>query len=127
MDAQQELFTRIKLDLEAKGYDVYDGALPPKDTPYPFIYLGEFTQDESEDKTAVYGTVNATIHVWSNNPRNRGTVSAMIADVKAVCRGIEHTDNYAWLCRNITQRILPDNTTKTPLLHGIIEAACKFR
>lgn len=126
MDAQQELFTRLKLSLESKGYSVYDGTMPPDGTPYPFIYLGDFSQDETENKSAVMGTVNATIHIWSNTPKNRGTVSAMISDVKAVCRGIERTDNHAWLCRNITQRIIPDNTTNTPLLHGVVQVAYKF-
>ena len=126
MDAQQELFTRLKISLESKGYSVYDGTLPPDGTPYPFIYLGDFSQDETENKSAVMGTVNATIHIWSNTPKNRGTVSAMISDVKAVCRGIEHTDNHAWLCRNTTQMIIPDNTTNTPLLHGVVQVVYKF-
>lgn len=126
MDAQQELFTRLKLSLESKGYSVYDGTLPPDGTPYPFIYLGDFSQDETENKSAVMGTVNATIHIWSNTPKNRGTVSAMISDIKAVCRGIEHTDEHAWFCRNITQKIIPDNTTNTPLVHGVVQVEYKF-
>ena len=41
MDPQQEIFTRLLVDLKALGYDVYDGALPPEDTAYPFIYLAD--------------------------------------------------------------------------------------
>lgn len=41
MDPQQELFTTLKLELEKLGYGVYDGFLPPEDTPYPFIYLAD--------------------------------------------------------------------------------------
>lgn len=126
MDAQQELFTALKLALEALGYDVYDGALPPDNTPYPFIYLGEFQQTDTERKNAVTGTVYPTIDVWHNNWEERGTVSKMLLDIKTVCRNLEHTTNFAWLVRNVNSRILADNTTNTPLLHGVVQADCLF-
>ena len=126
MDAQQEFFTALKLGLEAKGYAVYDGALPPENTPYPFIYLGDFQQNEKELKNALTGSVLPTIHVWHNNAKQRGTVSAMLLDIKIVCRRISHTENFSWLIRNVNSFILSDKTTKTPLLHGIVEAECLF-
>lgn len=126
VDAQQELFTAFKLALEAKGYAVYDGALPPENTPYPFIYLGEFRQTDTELKNAVTGVVYPMIHVWHNNWNQRGTVSKMLLDIKTICRTLEHTANFAWLMRNVNSRILADNTTKTPLLHGVFEADCEF-
>ena len=126
MDAQQELFTALKLALEALGYDVYDGALPPVNTPYPFIYLGEFQQTDTEKKNAITGIVYPTIDVWHNNWEERGTVSKMLMDIKTVCRNLEHTTNCAWLVRNVTSRILADNTTNTPLLHGVVQADCLF-
>lgn len=126
MDPQQELFTALKLALEAKGFDVYDGILPPEDTPYPFVYLGDFRQTDTEHKNAVTGIVYPMIHVWHNNPRKRGTVSKMLLEIKTECRRLVHTSNFAWLVRNVTGRIIPDNTTKTPLLHGVIEAEFLF-
>ena len=126
IDPQQELFTRLKLDLEAAGHTVYDGFMPPEGTPYPFDYLGEFRQTDDANKSAVFGTVYATIHVWSNTPRNRGTVSQMLLDIKNVCRALRHTANFGWFLQGINQQILPDNTTKTPLLHGVIEATFRF-
>lgn len=126
IDPQQELFTKIKIEIEALGYDVYDGMLPPEDTPYPFVYLGDCRQDDDTNKSAVFGNVYQTIHVWSNNPSNRGTVSSMLLAIKKVCRNIEHTDNFAWLLRNASQRLITDTTTKTPLLHGVIEVEYKF-
>ena len=83
-DPQQELFTAYKLSLEAKGYAVYDGALPPEDTPYPFIYLGDFRQSDVMYKNAITGKVYPTVHIWHNNTRQRGTVSQMVLDVKEV-------------------------------------------
>lgn len=105
---------------------MYDGFLPPEDTPYPFVYLGDMRQIDSANKSAVFGIVYQTIHVWSNTPKNRGTVSQMLLDIKTVCRSIEHTANFAWMLRNVNQTIFPDNTTRTPLLHGVLEVEYKF-
>ena len=126
MDAQQEIFTALKLALEAKGYAVYDGALPPDNTPYPFVYLGDFRQTDKEHKHAITGTVYPTIHVWHNRPNQRGTVSMMLFEIKNEIRKLYNTSNYALLVRNLSARILQDNTTKTPLLHGVVEAELKF-
>lgn len=126
MDPQQELFTALKLALEAKGFAVYDGALPPENTAYPFVYLGDFWQTDREHKNAVTGIVRPTIHLWHNDPRKRGTVSKMLLEIKTECRKLVKTSNFAWMVRNINGRIIPDNTTKTPLLHGVVEAECLF-
>lgn len=126
MDAEQELFIALKLGIEAKGYAVYDGALPPENTPYPFVYLGEFRQTDAEYKNARTGIVYPMIHVWHNKTTQRGTVSRMLFDIKTVCRQIRRTNNYSWMFRNVNGQILSDNTTKTPLLHGIVEAEGLF-
>ncbi len=126
IDPQQELFTALKLNLESIGHDVYDGFLPPEDTPYPFDYLGECQQIDDANKSAVFGRVHQTIHVWHNNPKQRGTVSKMLLDIKTVCRNIKHTTNFAWSVRNVTQNILTDTTTKSPLLHGVLDVEFYF-
>lgn len=127
MDPQQELYTAILLCLkELYGNDVYDGFLPPAGTPYPFVYLGDFRQNDKETKGAILGTVYPTIHVWNNNPHQRGTVSAMMLNIKTKLRKIEKTANFSWMIKNVEQRILPDKTTKTPLLHGVLELEFMF-
>lgn len=127
MDPQQELYTAILLCLkELYGNDVYDGFLPPAGTPYPFIYLGDFRQNDKETKGAILGIVYPTIHVWHNNPHQRGTVSAMMLNIKTKLRKIEKTANFSWMIKNVEQRILPDKTTKTPLLHGVLELEFMF-
>lgn len=126
MDPQQELFTELLLELRKLGYDVYDTFLPPEGTPYPFIYLADGRQTDTKTKNAVMGNVYQTIHVWHNNPRQRGTVSEMLLDIKKVCYKLERTENFAWMIQNVNQRIFPDNTTKTPLLHGLLEVEFKF-
>lgn len=126
MDPQQELFTELLLKIKELGYDVYDGFLPPDGTSYPFVYLADVRQSDTANKTAVFGNVYPTIHVWSNNPKRRGEVSKILLDIKTACRKIEHTANFAWMLININQQILADNTTKQPLLHGVLEAEYKF-
>lgn len=126
IDPQQELFSALKINTEALKYDVHDGCLPPEDTPYPFVYLGDNQQSDTDTKTAVIGRVHQVIHIWHNNPKQRGTLSGMLANVKGVCRGIKRTANFSWEARNVTSSIFPDNTTKTPLLHGVIEADFYF-
>ena len=126
IDPQQEIFTALKLKLEEKGYDVYDGFLPPDDTPYPFIYLAESQQIDNANKSAVFGNVFQTVKVWHNNTRQRGTLSQILLDIKTASREIRHTNNFAWNVRNINQRILPDNSTATPLLMGILDIEFSF-
>ena len=126
IDPQQELFTAYKLALEAMGYSVYDGALPPENTPYPFYHLGEFRQSDQMLKNAVVGFVYPTISVWHNNTNQRGTVSKMMLDAKWVICSVSQTANFNWLPQSLNSRIITDNTTKTPLLHGIVEAGLKF-
>ena len=126
MDPQQELFTELLTEIKKSGYGVYDGFLPPDGTPYPFIYLADSQQSDDANKTAVFGNVYQTIHVWHNNPRQRGTVSKMLLAIKSVCRRLDHTENFAWNVRNVNQRILPDTTTKQPLLHGLLEIEFSF-
>lgn len=126
MDPQQELFAELLTEIKALGYDVYDGFLPADGTPYPFVYLADSQQTDDANKTAVFGNAYQTIHVWHNNPRQRGTVSKMLLAIKTACRRLDHTENFAWNVRNVNQRILPDTTTKQPLLHGLLEIEFKF-
>lgn len=126
MDAQQELFTRLLTDLKSKGYDVYDGFLPPEDTPYPFIYLSDSRQTDRMTKTNLTGIVYQTIDVWGNSPKNRGTISNILQDIKRVCFGIDRTSNHVWYVSGVSQSILHDNTTNIPLIHGILQVDFSF-
>lgn len=126
MDPQQELFTELLTKLREWGYDVYDGALPPENTPYPFVYLADSQQIDEANKTAVFGSVYQTIHVWHNEPKQRGTVSTLLLGIKDICRKIEHTKNFTWYVANVNQRIVTDTTTKEPLMHGLLDVEFRF-
>lgn len=126
MDPQQEIFTELLLRIKELGYNVYDGELPPDNTPYPFVYLGDMQQTEQGTKTEVIGSVFLVIHIWHSSPKKRGTVSRMLQEIKPLCRGIEETRNFSWFVKSMNQRIITDTTTKTPLLHGILEVEFAF-
>ncbi len=128
LDPQQEMYSALYVALKNKYPDmVYDGVLPPEGTKYPFIYLGASQQvDDNNVKDAVFGSVYQTIHVYSNTPRNRGAVSAMMLAIKDIARHIQYTNSFAWCLVNPNQQILPDNTTKEPLLHGVLDIEFKF-
>lgn len=125
-DPQQELFTELLIRLRAEGLSVYDGELPPEETPYPFVFMGDCQQVDSDTKTQVIGNVFQTVHVWHNKARKRGTVSQMLATIRRISRSISHTENFAWNVRNLSQRLILDNTTKIPLIHGIVEIEFYF-
>ena len=48
IDPQQELFTALKLGLEAKGHKTFDGVMPPESEPYPFDFLGDNQQNDTD-------------------------------------------------------------------------------
>ena len=114
MDPQQELFSTLLTELKNTGYDVYDGFLPPDNTPYPFVYLADNQQIDDRNKTAVFGSVY------------QSDVSQILLKIKGICRAIRRTSNFNWDVRNIEQRILSDTTTTQPLLHGILNVEFYF-
>lgn len=128
MDPQQELFTALleKLRDTFEEEQVFDGFLPPEDTPYPFVYLADARQADYPTKSSMIGNVTQVFHIWHNNPKKRGTVSGMLLKIKEICAGLEHTKNFGWFVQDMTAQILPDTTTKQPLLHGVLEVVFKF-
>lgn len=120
-DPQQELFSKLKVEIEKLGYGVYDGKLPSKNTPYPFVYLADSEQtDDMSMKNAVLANVQQTVHVWHNDVRKRGFVSDMLFEIKTIAFKLTQTESYKWALFSVDQRILNDDTTSEPLLHGYL-------
>lgn len=71
MDPQQELFSYLLVTLKKEYPDmVFDGFMPPEETPYPFIYLADSQQtDDYSNKTAIFNNVYQTIHIWNDSPK----------------------------------------------------------
>ena len=126
MDPQQRLFSYLLITLRESGYTVYDGAMPGPNEPteYPFIYLGENQMMDDFRKQEVRGRVYQTIHVYHNDLRQRGTVSVILGEIKTICRALENASG--WLLAECSTQILPDTTTNTPLIHGIVDVGFRF-
>lgn len=127
MDPQQELFTEIR-DILNRMYDgrVYDGFMPPEGTPYPFIYIADTRQDDVASKGAIFGYISVDLHIWHNDPMERGTVSEIALRIKQAMRKLESTANFGFSLSSMTQRLLHDDTTSQPLLHCILEFRFHF-
>lgn len=117
MNAQQEFFMAVKAKLQALGYDVYDNMLPPEGTPYPFIYLAETRQTQFDAKAQDAGNIVLILQVWGKATM-RGTISKICQEAVEAVRTLDATNNYGYILREREQRIIPDNTTKTPLMQG---------
>lgn len=124
-DKQQKIFTALLIELQRLSdglYDTYDGALPPVDVPYPFVFLGENQEIDGLLKGGLSVRVLQTIHVYSDDVRSRGTFSAVMARCKQAAYNITKGDSSIMLS-GISAQVLPDNTTAVPLLHGVIDVS----
>lgn len=119
MTAQQEFFMALRQALKNKGYKVYDGALPPANTPYPFIYMAGSWNNPTDIKRGDLGRLTQIVQVWGTY-KMRGTISAISEEVLKTARAIQTTDTFAYSVRlnETEQQILEDNTTNTPLMQG---------
>lgn len=118
---QQEIFSELLVKLRALYPDsVYDGALPPEGTKYPFIYIAGTTTSNRNTKTCCRGgpgDVSITIHIYHNNVRQRGRLSGMVDTVEDVCYSMKTATCVGYGCQ-----IIPDDTTAVPLMHAIVSA-----
>lgn len=119
MKEQQEYFMALRSALKEKGYKVFDGALPPEKTPYPFIYLAGSWHNPTDIKKGDIGMITQVVQVWGTY-KMRGTISAICEDVLNTAKSIRQTDTYAYQVRlnETEQQILNDDTTSTPLMQG---------
>lgn len=119
MMQQQEFFMALRKALKDKGYAVYDGALPPDKTPYPFIYLSGSWHNPQDIKYGDVGRITQVVQVWGTY-KMRGTISTICADVLNTAKTIRETDTFAYQVRlnETEQQIINDDTTSTPLMQG---------
>ena len=122
MSPEQRAYIDVYLMLvDLHGGDkVYD-YIPPAETKYPFIRIGEqFGATNRMHKDALHKNTDITIHFWHNNMRQRGTFSRLMSDTEAAL--IEH---FGVDGERINTQILEDHSTGGPLLHGVLEVNIK--
>lgn len=121
---QQTIYDAVfKASLDA-GFRTFD-FLPAKDERYPFVYIGEQSDDDRVLKTAVLGEVRQTIHIYHKHTE-RGELAAMVDELRRRMWNLGKTEGKPFTCTAASGQMIPDTTTGTPLLHGIIEAVFRF-
>lgn len=137
-DPGQIAFRRVRKIIEESfgRYTIYDTVLPEVGTSYPFFYIGESFQNDELLKNSVIGTINLTVHYWTDKVRARGTAvedmrkfkSALYESENALENEDENTQNDETKVHFLraNSRILADNSTAIPLLHGVIELYFSF-
>ena len=128
MEAQQEFFTALRAALlSIHPGMVYDTFLPAEGTPYPIIYLAGTDQTELNTKSApTVGRITQDVRIWHDDPRKRGTVSSLMADVKAAARGIHYTEHYKYDVTVTESRLTSDSSVSPPLVYGIIGLTANY-
>nr|DAU39594.1 MAG TPA: hypothetical protein [Caudoviricetes sp.] len=131
-DPGQIAFCRVRKIIEDMfgKFSIYDTVLPEVGTSYPFFYIGESFQSDELLKNSVVGTINLTVHYWSDKVRARGTAVEDMRKFKSALYESEdentQNDETKIHFLRANSRILADNSTAVPLLHGVIELYFSF-
>ena len=124
---RQEIFTMCRqAAVRVLGESSVFDYLPGKETTYPFVFIGEQYGEDIRYKTVVAGDCTQTIHVYHNDPNKRGTTQNIMDHVLNEIRKMKHTRTFYIELVDTRTQMLPDNTTSTPLLHGVLELRFKF-
>lgn len=137
-DPGQIAFCRVRKIIEENfgKFATYDTVLPEVGTSYPFFYIGESLQNDELLKNSVVGTINLTVHYWTDKVRARGTAVEDMRKFKSALyesgntlenedENIQNDKTKVHFLR-ANSRILADNSTAVPLLHGVIELYFSF-
>ncbi|MDT1950064.1 hypothetical protein MX630_04820 [Carnobacterium divergens] len=127
MNPYSEIFRYIFTLSESFGYDTYD-FLPPdlNGDEYPFIFIGEQTNEDIRTKTKLRGKTNIVIHAFSFETK-RQEVEEMINKINLALVNMSYTNNYYWILEENKQRFFHENQDKgQPLVHGVLEVSLEF-
>lgn len=116
---EQQLYDAVFLLSLNQGYKTVD-YLPPKGFSYPFVFIGETFNQESQTKSGIYHDIQQRIHVY-HTIKNRRDLTNMVETLKKECHSLKRTDTFFINCKRAQSQIIPDNTDTEPLLHAIIE------
>ena len=137
-DPGQIAFCRVRKIIEDMfgKFSTYDTVLPEVGTSYPFFYIGESFQNDELLKNSVVGTINLTVHYWTDQVRARGKAVEDMRKFKSALYESENTlenedentsnDEIKVHFLRANSRVLADNSTANPLLHGVIELYFSF-
>lgn len=121
MNHNQALYDGIFQKCLDLGYKTFD-YLPPTNTKYPFIHLGEVTVIPIPTKNVWLGEATVTINVWGDG-KDRKAITNIMDDLIKNLREVKH---FKIMPKEIYTRVLKDTTTSNVLWHGILELKYKF-
>jgi hypothetical protein len=122
----QEIYTAIRGIAKGLGYDVYDGAMPDETVPYPFVYIGEASMTDLSNKSAIFGRVRQSVHVWHDDLDQRGTVTSIMLAIHQEAHRLRATPHFFVTVRTIDQSVIVDSSTGRKLYHGIVDIVLDF-
>lgn len=118
---QQSVFMLCK----NTALDVFDGKvydyLPGKETDYPFIFIGEQFSNDKVNKSVIFANITQRVHFFHNDFKKRRSTSDLILKYMQTIREREKAFKRDFLVKEMSYRMLTDNTTDTPLMHGVLE------
>lgn len=94
----QELYDEVFKICQSLGYDVFT-YLPPDNTPYPFVYIGESQELPQATKSVLVGTVQLNIHIYGLHTE-RKQVSDMKGAILWELRKLRQSKNFNWKISN---------------------------
>lgn len=98
--------------------------LPDADTKYPFIYVGENQNLETENHE-LYGILHQTIHIYHSRTE-RAELDNMTSQLLRELRKLDIAYNYAISYKRNEQRDIPDNTDVKPLIHRALDISFNY-
>lgn len=118
---QQSVFMLCK----NTALDIFDGKvydyLPGKETDYPFIFIGEQFSNDIVNKSVIFAKITQRVHLFHNDFREKRKINDIFFEYMQTIREREKAFDRDFLVHEMTYRMLTDNTTDTPLMHGVLE------
>lgn len=121
---QQQIYDAVFLAAYELEYSVFD-YLPADKISYPFVFVGEYFNNDRKNKSIKYGNMVQTIHIYHEH-KGRRELTTMLGNIKAECEKLKRTENFYVSCKSTNDQVTLDNTTGETLLHGILEVEFQF-
>lgn len=122
MTPNHELF-RLIYQMAEKREKTFD-FLPEAGTQYPFIYIGENSAQEAQNRD-LFGAVTQTVHIYAKTSQ-RATLDDISAYLETMVKSISGKWEYHLQHKTTNKQIIPDNTDVQPLLHVVLDFNFNF-
>ena len=124
----QEVYDIVFKTCLESGYDTVHELPEPsegQDLSRFFVQVGEQYGDDKHNKSAVFGRVNQTIHVFGPID-NRGNILNAIEEIMFKLRALTCTKHYYITVATTNTQVTRDTSTVVTMWHGLIDVGFKF-